>query len=75
MGELDFWKQNFSLAVVPFVDIGTVGDQNFMLNLLKMRASAGVGLRLGWNLSTIITLDFAVSEEDQQWFLNFNNSF
>ena len=75
VGEVDFWGQNLSLAVVPFVDIGTVGDQNFMLNLLKMRAAAGVGLRLGWNLSTIVTLDFAVSEEDQQWFLNFNNSF
>lgn len=75
VGETEFWGQHFSLSVVPFLDLGTVGEQNFALDLLKMKASTGVGLRVGWNLSSIVTLDFAISEEDQQWFLNFNNSF
>lgn len=75
LGEVDFWGQHFSLGVVPFVDIGTIGDQVFQVNLGGMRASVGAGLRLGWNLSTIITLDYAISPEDQQVFLNFNNSF
>jgi outer membrane protein assembly factor BamA len=75
LGELDFWGHNFSLGIVPFVDIGTIGDQIFQVNLGGIRASAGLGLRLGWNLSTIITLDYAISPEDQQLFLNFNNSF
>ncbi len=75
VGETEFWGQHFSLAVVPFLDLGTVGEQNFALDLLKMKASTGLGLRVGWNLSTIVTLDYAISEEDQQWFLNFNNSF
>ncbi len=75
LGEAEFWNQHFSLGVVPFVDVGTIGDQVFQVNLGGLRASAGVGLRLGWNLSTIITMDYAFSNEDQQFFLNFNNSF
>lgn len=75
LGEVDFWDQNFSFAVAPFVDLGTIGDQVFLVNPLGLRASTGLGLRVGWNLSTIITLDYALSLEDQQVFLNFNNSF
>ena len=75
LGEVDVWGQNFSLGVAPFVDIGTIGDRIFQVNLAGLKASAGLGLRLGWNLSTIITLDYALSPEDQQLFLNFNNSF
>ena len=75
LGEAEFWDQHFSLGIVPFVDIGTIGDQIFQINLGGLRASAGLGLRLGWNLSTIITMDYAFSNEDQQFFLNFNNSF
>lgn len=75
LGEVEFWGQNFSLGVAPFVDIGTIGDRIFQVNLAGLKASAGLGLRLGWNLSTIITLDYAISPEDQQLFLNFNNSF
>lgn len=75
LGEVDVLGQNFCLGVVPFVDIGTVGDKIFQVNLAGLRASAGVGLRIGWNLSTIITLDGAISTEDAQVFLNFNNSF
>lgn len=75
LGEATFWDQHFSLGLVPFLDLGTIGDQVFQVNVSGLRASAGVGLRLGWNLSTIITMDYAFSNEDQQFFLNFNNSF
>lgn len=75
LGEAEFWGQHFSLGVVPFLDVGTIGDQIFLVNVGGLRASAGLGLRLGWNLSTIITIDYAFSEEDQQFFINFNNSF
>jgi outer membrane protein assembly factor BamA len=75
LGELNFWGQNLSFSAVPFVDLGAIGDQPFLVNLMGMRASAGLGLRIGWNLSTIITMDYAFSNEDQQFFLNFNNSF
>lgn len=75
LGELDFWGQNFSFGVAPFIDVGTIGDNVFQVNLAGLRAAVGAGLRIGWNLSTIITLDYAISPEDQQFFLNFNNSF
>ena len=75
LGELNLIGQNFSFGVVPFVDLGTIGDKIFQVNILETKVATGVGLRIGWNLSTILTLDFAISPEDKQFFLNFNNSF
>lgn len=75
LGELSVLGQNFNFGVVPFIDLGTVGDQVFQVNLPQTKASTGIGLRVGWNLSTILTFDFAISPEDKQFFLNFNNSF
>lgn len=75
VGEVDLIGQNLNFTVAPFVDLGTVGDKEFLVNLSQIKASTGVSFRLGWNLSTLLTLDFALSPEDKQVFLNFNNSF
>ncbi|MBC7545073.1 MAG: BamA/TamA family outer membrane protein [Candidatus Sericytochromatia bacterium] len=73
--EVDFWGQNLTFAVTPFVDAGAVGDLPFVPRLDKLQFSTGAGLRIGWNRSTIILIDAAISAEDRQLFLNFNNSF
>jgi hypothetical protein len=75
VGELNVFGQNFNFGIVPFIDLGTVGDQIFQVNLSQTKASTGIGLRVAWNLSTILTFDFSISPEDKQFFLNFNNSF
>jgi len=73
--EFDAMGQNFSFAATPFVDAGTIGDAPFALRLEGTRASAGVGLRIGWNRSTVVSLDLAASPEDLQFFVGFNSSY
>jgi hypothetical protein len=66
--------QNFTLTLAPFVDLGSIGDEALLI-APTLRASAGAGLRIGWNRSTVIVADAAFSNEDSQFFLNFNQSY
>ncbi len=72
--DFDFLRQNVTLTAVPFLDLGSVGDEVFVV-APTLRASAGMGLRIGWNRSTVIVTDAAFSREDAQWFINFNQSY
>jgi hypothetical protein len=72
--DFDAIGQNFTLTVAPFLDLGSVGDRVFVV-APTIRASAGAGLRIGWNRSTVIVMDAAFSREDAQFFINFNQSY
>ncbi|MEZ4722134.1 MAG: DUF5982 domain-containing protein [Flavobacteriales bacterium] len=75
---LDFsvLKQDIALSAVPFVDAGSVFQQpSDALNINRLRVSEGIGLRVAWNLSTILRLDYAVSQEDHQFFFIFEHAF
>lgn len=72
--DFDAFGQNFTLTLTPFVDLGTIGD-TLVARFSALRASYGGGLRIGWNRSTVITLDVATSDEDTQLFVGFNNSY
>lgn len=72
--DVDVLGQNFTFTAGPFLDLGSVGDRVFLV-APTVRASAGAGLRIGWNRSTVITTDAAFSREDAQFFVNFNNSY
>lgn len=75
VAETTLGRQRFALAVVPFVDAGTVRDRWQDLGLRDIRWSAGAGLRLAWNQSTIISLDAARSREDRLVFLSLGQIF
>jgi len=75
LGEKVIAGQRFGLNVVPFVDVGTVRDQWAKLNLDKLRWSYGIGLRLAWNQSTIISFDIGKSDEGQLIFLGIGQPF
>lgn len=55
--------QDFALQVAPFFDTGRVFDK-VSLALTQWKASAGAGLRIAWNQSTMIMFDVAGSHED-----------
>lgn len=74
MVDFDVLRQNVTLTLAPFLDLGSVGDQEFLIKPTA-RISGGSGLRIGWNRSTLIVLDAAFSREDRQFFLTFNNSY
>lgn len=71
-----FLKQHFAFSAVPFADAGAVWDK--MANVKKLdnfRFSEGLGLRVAWNVNTILRLDYAISPEDHQFFFNLAHTF
>ncbi len=74
-GHLRFWKQDFGIILVPFVDIGRVFDRIADTNLRDWKRGQGLGLRVAWNQATIAMLDYGFSREDQGIYVNFNHIF
>ncbi len=74
---LDFsaLNQNFGIGIAPFVDFGTVRDHWEDLNLNQVKFSFGSGLRIAWNQSTILSLDYGVSAEDKLFFFGIGQAF
>ena len=71
----DFVGQRFGWMVVPFLDIGAVYDRLSDLTLSGWRRNQGLALRAAWNLATIITAEYAFSEEDAGVYVNFSQIF
>ncbi len=75
LAETKIGKQRFALTVAPFVDAGTVRDKWQALNFDRVRTSYGLGGRLAWNQSTIISFDYAKSKEDSLFFFGLGQAF
>jgi len=71
-----FLKQTFAFSAVPFFDMGGVWDSFSRLNHTEnFRYSEGLGLRIAWNVNTILRFDYAVSKEDRQFFFSLGHAF
>lgn len=68
-------KQHFALMLVPFFDVGRVFDSISDFTFSRFRNGQGAGLRIGWNQATVIVLDYGVSREDSNLYINFNHPF
>jgi len=69
-------EQHLAFSAVPFFDFG--GVWNSFKDVGKManyRYNEGLGLRVAWNVSTILRFDYAVSQEDKQFFFSFGQAF
>ncbi len=71
-----FLKQHFALVAVPFFDIGEVSDRvGGVFQASNYRYSEGMGMRIVWNVNTVLRFDYAVSHEDRQFFFNLAHAF
>lgn len=68
-------NQHLAFSAVPFLDAGGVWDSPATFNTGNMRSSEGLGLRIAWNVNTILRFDYAWSKEDQQFFFNLAHTF
>lgn len=69
-------KQHLAYSAVPFFDAGGVWDNLSRLNHLEnLRCSEGLGLRVAWNVNTILRFDYALSQEDRQFFFSLKHAF
>jgi hemolysin activation/secretion protein len=69
------FNQQFAFSAVPFFDFGGVYDNLASFDFSQMRYSEGLGLRVAWNVNTILRFDYAWSKEDQQFFFNLAHTF
>ncbi len=75
--QFKFLKQGFALSAVPFFDAGGVWDNMARItsHLNNLRYSEGLGLRVAWNVNTILRFDYSVSKEDHQFFFQLKHAF
>ena len=70
-------KQHIALSAVPFFDVAGVGNNFSRLfgYAANYNYAEGLGLRLAWNVNTILRFDYAFSKEDRQFFFQFGHAF
>ena len=74
--DFDLLKQHVALSTVPFFDVGGIYDNLSRIGETKnIRYSEGLGLRIAWNVNTILRFDYSVSNEDHQFFFSIGNVF
>ena len=76
--ETKILKQHLAFSAVPFCDVGGVWDSGKTLlskNVNNLRVNEGLGLRIAWNVNTILRFDYAISKEDHQFFFQIGHCF
>lgn len=70
-------KQHLALSAVPFFDVGGIGNTPSRLfgYSVNYHYAEGLGLRIAWNVNTILRFDYAISQEDRQFFFQFGHTF
>lgn len=75
IADVSFLNQMFGLGVASFVDMGTVRDDILNMSFDRVKVSAGTGLRIAWNQSTVLALDVGFSHEDRLIFFGVGQIF
>jgi outer membrane protein assembly factor BamA len=57
------WSQHLDFILAPFIDVGRSFREPVDTTLAGWKFSGGGGFRIAWNLATLISFDFGVSEE------------
>ncbi len=73
--ETKFMNQNLALGATPFFDVGTVRNRWQDLNFKKIKYAYGLGARVAWNQSTIISFDYGLSKEDKLFYIGIGQAF
>ena len=75
IAETALGKQNFAFGVAPFFDAGTVRNRWQNLDFKNIKYAYGLGARIAWNQSTIISFDYALSKEDNLFYITIGQIF
>jgi outer membrane protein assembly factor BamA len=69
------WKQHLRFMLVPFLDTGRVFDSIGDTTFKDWKFDGGIGFRLAWNLSTIVSFDYARSGEGSLFYMELGHQF
>ena len=67
--------QHFKPMLVPFVDAGRVFDKVGQFSLNDWKAAGGLGLRIAWNLATIISFEYGMGNEGSLFYMEIGHQF
>jgi outer membrane translocation and assembly module TamA len=70
-----FRGQHLRFMLVPFVDTGRVFDSVGDTTFEDWKFDGGIGLRLAWNLSTVVGFDYARSDEGGAFYMELGHQF
>jgi outer membrane protein assembly factor BamA len=73
--ERTLWGQHLRFMLVPFVDTGRVFDSIGDTVLKDWKVDGGIGFRLAWNLSTVVSFDYARSGEGTMFYMELGHQF
>lgn len=73
--EFTLWKQNIKMMAVPFFDAGRPFENNSAISFNNWKLAGGAGLRLAWNLSTIVCFDYGFSPEGSAFYMDLSHQF
>jgi hypothetical protein len=74
-GETVFLRQHLRFMLVPFVDTGRVFNSIGDTTLEGWKIDGGAGLRLAWNLSTVVSFDYGRSSEGGMFSMGLGHQF
>ena len=69
------WKQHLRFMLAAFGDTGRVFDNVGSTTLRGWKGDVGGGLRLAWNLATLISFEYGVSEEGGLFYMELGHQF
>jgi len=69
------WGQHLRFMLVPFVDTGRVFDSIGDTTFKDWKFDGGIGFRLAWNLSTVVSFDYARSGEGSMFYMELGHQF
>jgi outer membrane protein assembly factor BamA len=73
--EFTLLEQHFKPMLVPFVDVGRVFDKVGHFTLKDWKVAGGLGVRVAWNLATIVSFEYGVSSEGSLFYMEIGHQF
>jgi len=69
------WEQTLKTSLAPFVDTGRVFDRAGSFSVQDWKVTWGIGLKLSWNLATVVSFDYGVSPEGSMFYMELGHAF
>jgi outer membrane protein assembly factor BamA len=70
-----FLRQTLGFTLAPFLDLGKGFDSIGSGTVQNWELSGGAGLRLSWNVSTVVSFDYGIASEGQGFYMTLGHSF
>ncbi len=73
--EFTVFRQRIKLTATPFIDAGRTFSRPSDTSFKGWKVDGGAGLRMAWNLSTVVCFDYGISPEGSAFYMDLNHQF